>query len=176
MPVTDIVSYLHGTGTSAYGPLTNNAGVYGDAFLATGYSNLELDFGAPATGAAYPWIAEFPSLAEKGYAFPPEVVGQGGVDFGLHFIVGQAFNNLTNISFQGCTSATTGALFSAAPNPIAARTLTLAQLQVVGAHYYIPLQGVSILEFLRWYGLITGTVPTTGTLISWFGPRTGGEQ
>src|SRR6185312_11053578 len=117
MPQTDAVAYLHGSGTSAFGPVTNNGGVYGDAICAAGsqYSNLELDFGAPSSGANYPWLTEFPSLTEKGYTFPPEVVGQGGVQFGIHIIVGQAFNTLTNINFQVCTSSTTGALFNSAP-------------------------------------------------------------
>ena len=178
MPQTDAVAYLHGSGTSAFGPVTNNSGVYGDAFGAAGsqYSNLELDFGAPSSGATYPFLPEFPSLTEKGYTNPPEVIGSGGVQQGLHIVIGQAFNTLTNINFQVCTSSTTNAAFGSAPNPIAARTLTLAQLQVVGAHYFIPVQGSAVLEFLRFYGAVTGSNPTLGTIISWYGPLTGGEQ
>jgi hypothetical protein len=178
MPQTDAVAYLHGSGTSAFGPLTNNAGVYGDPIGAAGsqYSNLELDFGAPASGATNPWLTQFPSLTEKTYTAPPEVIGAGGVQFGIHIVVGQAFNTLTSINFQVCTSATTGALVGSSPNPIAARTLTLAQLQVVGAHYFIPVQGSAVLEFLRFYAAVTGSNPTLGTITSWFGPLTGGEQ
>lgn len=178
MPVTDAVAYLHGSGATAFGPVTNNGGVYGDAFGAAGsqYSNLELDFGAPNSGAAYPYLTQFPSLTEKGYTSPPEVIGDGGVEMGLHIIVGSAFNTLTSINFEVCTSATTNALVTSAPNPIAARTLTLAQLQVAGAHYFIPVSGAAVLEFLRFYGAVTGANPTAGTLVSWFGPKTGGEQ
>jgi len=175
MPVTDALTYLHGSGTSAFGPVTNTAGVYGDALCYAGsqYSNLEIDFGAP-TSSVNP--GSFPSLTEKGYTFPPELPGNGGVEMGLHVIVGSAFNLLTSINFEFCTSLTTGALYTASPNPVAARTLTLAQLAVVGAHYYIPIQLGSLLEFNRFYAALTGTDPTTGTILAWFGPRTGGEQ
>lgn len=180
MPVTDAVLYVHGTGTSPYGPVTNTAGVLGDALCASGsqYSNIELDFGAPNSGATYPWIPGFPSYAEKGYTFPPEVVGDGGVEFGLHIIVESAFNALTSILFEVCTSADTGALYTSAPNPIASRSLTLAQLEVVGAHYFIPVNFASVLEFLNFYAALTssGGDPTTGTIVAWFGPKTGGEQ
>lgn len=150
----------------------------GDPFGTQGsqYSNIELDFGAPNTGAQYPFLPQFPSLTEKGYSFPPEVVGNGGVDWGLHIIINSEFNNLTSINFEVCTSLATAALFNASPNPIAARTLTLAQMQVAEAHYYIPVAGASVLEFLRFYGAVSGTNPTAGTITAWFGPKTGGEQ
>ena len=144
MPVTDAVAYVHGTGTSASGPLTSTAKSFTGSIATTGVltitagaagaellvgdiltganiatttpcvvtsittitaangvgtyvvsapqlstsatilatpaligdlicvgvtsqvSNLELDFGAPNTGASYPWLPQFPSLAEKG--------------------------------------------------------------------------------------------------------------
>lgn len=149
----------------------------GDAIgTASGYSNIEIDFGAPNTGASYPYLAQFPSLTEKTYTFPPEIVGNGGVDQGIHVEITGYVNNLTNINFEAVTAATTAALFNAGNNPIAARTLTLAQLQVVGAHYYIPVPGAAILEFLRVYMVLTGTAATAGTAVIWFGPKTGGEQ
>lgn len=155
MPVTDATLWVHGAPTA------------GAAFGAAGsqYSTTELDFGAG-----------FPSYTEKGYTFPNATPGDGGVEFGLHIVVDAAFNTLTSISFQVCTSATTNALFSASPNPIGARTLTLAQLGVVGAHYFIPFSFGACLEFLRFYGAVTGSNPTTGTIGAWFGPKTGGEQ
>ena len=171
---SDAMQYFHGTGTSAFGPVTNTAGVLGDALCAAGsqYCNLEIDFGPPSTGSTFPYISEFPSLAEKGYTYPPEVVGDGGVPFGVHIVVGSAFNTLTSILFNVVSAATT-----AATTPvIAARSLTLAQLAVVGAHYWIPVPGVSVLEFLRWDAVLTGSYPTTGTIYSWWGTRTGGEQ
>lgn len=176
MPITDVLAYVHGTGTSAYGPPTNTAGVYGDALCAAGsqYSNLELDFGAPLSGSAYPYLPAFPSLTEKGYTSPPEVMGDGGISFGLNITVGQSFNTLTSINFEVCTSATTAALVGSAPNPIAARTLTLAQL-VAGASFFIPVNPVACLEFLRFYASLTGSDPTTGTVLAWFGPKSGGQ-
>jgi hypothetical protein len=176
--LSDAMQYFHGTGTAAFGPVTNTAGVLGDALDYSGsqYCNLEIDFGAPSTGSAFPNISEFPSLTEKSYTYPPEVVGDGGVQFGVHLVIGSAFNTLTSLTFDVCTSATTGALYTSAPNPIASRTLTLAQLAVVGAHYWIPVPGVAVLEFLRWYAAITGSNPTTGTIYSWWGPKCGGEQ
>lgn len=174
MPVTDAVLYVHGTGTSAYGPISLSGTTYGDAFGASGsqYSNLELDFGTPGTGSPL----NFPSYTEKAYTTPPENVGASVVQFGLHIQVMSAFNTLTSINFQVCTSSATAALFNSSPNPIAARTLTLAQLGVLGAHYFIPVNFGSVLEFLRFYGAVTGSNPTTGTIIAWFGPPTGGEQ
>jgi hypothetical protein len=174
MPVTDAVLYVHGTGTSAYGPISLAAGVYGDAICAAGsqYSNLELDFGSGVGGGT----VGFPSYTEKGYTFPPEVVGSTSVQMGLHIQVCQVFNTLTSINFQVCTSSATAALVGSAPNPIAARTLTLAQLAIAGAHYFIPVNFASMLEFNRFYAAITGSNPTTGTIVAWFGPQTGGEQ
>ena len=248
MPVTDALLYLHGSGASAYGPVTSTANVIssgsqagtvltittittgqvqvgqvvgganvlpntvitglgtgsgtagtyvvntsttiapqaltlspnliGDQFGSQGsqYSNIELDFGAPNNASTYPYLPQFPSLGERAYTFPAEVVGNGGVDFGLHILVTGYFNLLTSINFEVCTSSTTGATYNSAGNPIAARTLSLAQLQVVGAHYYIPVQSAAVLEFLRFYGAVTGTNPTAGTIVAWYGPKTGGEQ
>jgi hypothetical protein len=157
---------------------TMSPNTLGDSFGTAGsqYSNLEIDFGAPNSGLTYPYLPAFPSLTEKTYTFPPEVVGQGGTDWGLHLLIEGAFNNLTSINFEVCTSATTAATYNSSGNPIAARTLSLAQLGVAGAHYYIPISGAAVLEFLRFYGAVTGTNPTSGTLAAWFGPRVGGEQ
>jgi hypothetical protein len=186
MPATDSVLYVHGAGSAAaYGPITNSGGTYGDAITyvgtnyvasGSGYSNIELDFGAPSTGSTYPYLAEFPSLYEKVYTFPPEVVGDGGVELGLHIIINSTFNNLTTVNFQVVTSAATAALVTSANDPIAARTLTLAQMQVAGAHYFTPVNFASVLEFLRFYAAPTGGTPTQGTIVAWFGPKTGGEQ
>jgi len=150
----------------------------GDLYCAAGsqYSNLEIDFGAPNSGGSFPWVSSFPSLNEKGYTFPAVPVGQGGVQFGVHIIVTAATNLLTSVNFEVCTSSTTAALVGSSPNPIAARTLTLAQLQVAGAHYFIPVSGWSVLEFLRVYMALTGTDPTIGTLNIYWGPLSGGEQ
>ena len=166
MPVTDALAFVHGTPTVPVAICHS----------ASEYSASELDFGVPATGAATPYLTEFPSATEKGYTFPPEVVGAGGVEWGLHIIVGAAFDTLTDINFQVCTSATTNALYSVAGNVIAARDLSLAQLQVVGAHYFVPVNQAAVKEFLRFYAALTGSAASNGTIAAWFGPRTGGEQ
>lgn len=245
MPVTDAITYLHGSGTSAYGPVTTtpniiatgsqsgtvvtvstitsgyfypgqvitgtgvlpntvitsfgtgtggagtynvsqsatvaslagaSAGItYGDPITAAGYSNLELDFGAPNTGGNYPYLTQFPSYAEKGYANPAQVVGAGTTPVGVHVIVNAPFNLLTNINFQVCTSMATQATYNAAGNPIAARTLSLAQLQNSGNHYFIPVSGAAVLEFLRVYFGVAGTSATAGTITCYWGPVGGGE-
>lgn len=153
---------------------TGYPALVGDALCASGsqYCNLELDFGAPNPGVAYPWLPQFPSLTQKGYTNPAEVNGPGGTDFGVHIIVTSPFNTLTSILFNVVSAATT-----AATTPIiAARSLTLTQLDVLGAHYYIGVPLAQVLEFLRWDAVLTGSNPTLGTIVSYWGPRTGGEQ
>jgi hypothetical protein len=141
-------------------------------------SNLEIDFGAPNLGTAYPWLQAFPSYAEKGYTFPPEVVGDGGVEMGLHIIItgpitpGSGNTGGARVDVQ--SAATT-----AATAVIASRTFTQAQLAVAGAHYFIPVNLVAVLEFLRflWTNLATAaTVNFAGNIVAWFGPKTGGEM
>ncbi len=174
---SDIALYVHGTGSTAFGPLTNSSGVFGDALCRSGsaYSNLELDFGAPGSASTYPYVSNFPSYAEKGYSNPPEVVGTGGVPWGLTIQVMSAFNTLASINFEICTSSSTGATYNGTGNPIASRVLTLAQLEVVGAAYFIPVNPQQVLEFMNFYAALTGSDPTTGTIIAFFGPRQGGE-
>jgi hypothetical protein len=137
-------------------------------------SNLEIDFGAPNSGASIPFIPAFPSLTEKGYSYPPEVVGDGGTPFGVHIVVsGPVYgNSLTSIAFNVETGAAAGAT-----NIIATRSLTIAQLQVAGAHYWIPVPGNAVLEFLRWNAVNTpANNGYVGSIYSWWGPKCGGEQ
>ena len=180
MAMTDATAYVHGTGATAFGAISLAAGVYGDALCRSGaaYSALELDLGAPGSASSWPYVSQFPSLTEKGYPASgysqAESVGNAGVQWGLHIQVMSAFNTLTNIVFYVCSSATTAATYSA--NEIARRTLTLAQLAIVGAHYFIPINSQQVLEFNRFYADDSaGSNPTTGTIIAWFGPRTGDE-
>ncbi len=140
-------------------------------------SNLELDFGAPASGGSYPWLPEFPSLTEKGYTFPPEVVGDGGVEMGVHIIITAGCypgTSTTGARVDVQSGAATGAT-----TVIASRTFTNAQLEVAGAHYFIPVPLVAVLEFLQflWTNLPTASVVNFGgRIVAWFGPKTGGEQ
>jgi hypothetical protein len=159
--MTDAVMWVHGT------PPKTPA-----AFLTAGsaYSASEIDFGAPSTGSSSPYLPQFPSLTEKGYTNPPEVVGQGGFTWGLHLVVGVAFDTLTSVSLEAVSNSTTNAT-----TVIASRVLTLAQLAVAGAHYFVPISGAAILEFLRAHGTLTGSNNVGGTCMMWFGPLTGGE-
>jgi hypothetical protein len=119
-------------------------------------------------------ISAFPSLTEKGYSYPPEVVGDGGIPFGVHIVVsGPVYgNSLTSIAFNVESGSTTNAT-----NIIATRSLTIAQLQVQGAHYWIPVAGNSVLEFLRWNAVNTpANNGYVGSIYSWWGPKCGGEQ
>lgn len=177
MPVTDALAYVHGTGTFAFMPITNSGVAFGDPICQAGsqYSNLELDRGTCA-GLSPANTFQFPSVVEQGYTNPAEVVGDNGSSWGLHIRVMSAFNALTSISFQVCTSATTAALVTASPNPIAARTLTLAQLQDVGALFFIGVNQAAMLRFNRFFASLTGSNPTTGTIIAWFAAKEAGTQ
>ena len=176
--ITDATLFLHGTGTVAFGPISVVNGVYGDSCCSAGsqYSNLEIDFGAPGSAANYPYVSQFPSLTEKGYTNPPEIpVGVGGVPYGLKVQIMSSFSSLTSVVFSVCTSAASQAT-SAAANVIASRTLTLAQMQVLGACYFIPVNPNQMLEFNRFAAQPSGSNASSGSIIAWFGPRTGGEM
>lgn len=148
----------------------------GDTITVDAYSNLELDFGAPNTGSAYPWVVSFPSYAEKGYTFAPEPgIGAGGTEYGVHIEVLSPFVATATINFQVVTSAAIDPVIGTATNIIAQRQFTLAQLQVTGAHYFIPVPQAAVLEFLRVYFDVT-TTATGGTVVVYWGPKTGGEQ
>lgn len=182
MPISDAVMYVHGAGSNYNNSssITNNNNVYGDILIQAGnqYSNMELDFGAPSNGSTFPYIPQFPSLYEKNSTgLPPAIMGAGGVGFGCHIVIGQAFNNNTgNVTFNICSANATNAT-SAGNNTIASRTFTYAQMQAAGAHYYIPVNPASVLEFLRWQATITtGNNALAGTVLSWFGQPSGGEQ
>lgn len=164
MPVTDALNWLHGTAATPSNILTSTT---------SDYSDYELDFGAPLSGAAYPYLPEFPSIAEKGYTFPPEVVGEGGVVMGVHLVIGAAV--VPGSATAGTINVASGAS-SSATAIIASRTLTLAQLAVAGAHYFIPLAGASLLRFLRINLLGVTAAVTSGTGYAWYGPKCGGEQ
>src|SRR5271157_1573761 len=136
-------------------------------------SNLEIDFGAPNTGASYPWLPQFPSLAEKGYTFAPENVGQGGIEMGVHILItGPVYgNSTTGARIDVQTGAATGAT-----TVINSRTFVIAQLQVQGAHYFIPVSLPNLLEFLRFNWVNIGAANGfVGSIVAWFGPRVGGE-
>ena len=177
--ITDATLFLHGTGTSAFGAFSLSGSTYGDALCRAGsqYSNLEIDFGAPGSASSWPYVSQFPSYTEEGYpgsGYSLAETFDTGVPWGLHIQIMSTFNTLTSINFQICTSAATSAVYTGAGNPIASRTLTSTQLQVLGGCYFIPVTLSQVQEFTNFYASLTGGSPTTGTVVSWFGPKSGG--
>jgi hypothetical protein len=164
MPVTDALTALHGTPTTP-----------SDVFTSTtaDYSDYELDFGAANDGSTSPYIPAFPSRTEAAYTFPPEIPGPGGVEFGVHLIIGAA---IVPGSASACTVNVLSDATTAATTIIATRTLTLAQVGVAGAHYFIPVNMAMVARFLRANFIGVTDVVTSGTGFAWFGPKTGGEQ
>jgi hypothetical protein len=165
MPVTDALLALQGTPSTPSNIFTTYAGPQ--------YSDDEIDFGVAADGSTTPYLVEFPSRTEKGYTFPPEQPGNGGVEMGVHVIIGAVLvpGSMTAGSIGVYTSAS-----SSATTSIASRAFTLAQLAVAGAHYFIPVPGMAVLRYLRIGFSPTTAVCTSGTAFCYYGPRAGGEQ
>jgi len=168
MPVTDALLYVHGTGSVVNGPITGKgtATMGDDIFTATNttdVSNIELDLGAL-----------FPSLTERAYSNPAAPLGDGGVEFGLHLVIGApvigASGGMTAGTINILSDATT-----AATTVIASRLLTIAQLGVAGAHFFIPVDRAALKQFLRCNFVATTAAADSGTGVAWFGPRCGGE-
>ena len=178
--ITDAILFVHGTGISAQGAISYNTstGFYGDAICAAAhqYSNITLDFGAPGSAATYPYVAQFPSVTEQAYAAAgysqAETFGSG-INWGLHIQVMSAFNTLVSLGIYVNTGASSDPTYTSTciAGP---RTLTLAQLNVLGACYFIAVDPARVLRYLNFYALLTTTPPTTGTIIAWFGPQCGG--
>ncbi len=162
MPQTDAIS-LHGVPATPSNIFSST----------TQYSDNEIDFGSPNTGATYPYLPQFPSNTEQGYTFPPEVVGDGGVEMGVHLVISAG---VVPGSMVGGTVNVTSAATSSATTVIASRAFTNAQLAIPGAHYFIPVNGAAILEFLRCQFAAGTAGATSGTGWAWYGPKTGGEQ
>ena len=167
MPVTDALLALHGTPTTPSNLFATNTNANATDYV--------LDFGLAATGASYPYLPEFPSIAEKGYSFPPEVVGDGGVEMGVHLIISTAVIGTSGGMTAGTVTVGTGSADSVATT-IATRAFTIAQLGVAGAHYFIPVNMASAVRYLGCFLQATTHAADSGTGYMWFGPKTGGEQ
>ncbi len=174
----DTLFFIHGMGSGGVtGVVTNWAGALGDPVCRSDsqYSNGSWDQGgAIAAASSYPYIQQFPSYIEEGYTFPPEILGQGGIVFGLHIRIMTAFDNFTTILVHCCSGSSANPTYTA--NEIVARNFTLAQWQAAAAHYFIPLNLSQVLEYNQAYFDLTGSAPTTGTIIAYYGPLEGGEQ
>lgn len=165
MPISDALLWLHGT------PPATPSNVF--TSTTSDYSDSEIDFGASADGSAFPFIPQFPSRTEQGYTFPPETMGAGGVEMGIHVVISAAVvpGSMTSANITVTSAATTNAT-----TVIASRTFTNGQVGVAGAHYYIPVPLSAVNRFLRCNFLGVGAACTSGTAFAWFGPRAGGEQ
>lgn len=164
MPVTDALAWLHGTPATPSNVFTSTT---------ADYSDYEIDFGPTVAGTSSPYLPQFPSRTEAAYTFPPEVPGPGGIEMGVHVIIGAAIvaGSATAATVDVLSAATT-----AATAVIATRTFTLAQVETAGIHLYIPVNLAQVLEFLRLNFKGVTAVVTSGTAVAWFGPKTGGEQ
>ena len=89
-------------------------------------------------------------------------------DFGMHVII-------TTIFTASWTSALIWIVTGASTSPttlLSGRFFTLAQLAVLGAHYYIPC-APGLLQYASMYWDTTGT-PGGGAITAYFGPDTDG--
>ena len=163
MPQRDYIYNLHGSGTTASNIFQT----------AAGYSDYEIDFGTPVTGTASPYITVFPSSTEKGYTLPAEAVGNGGVEFGVHLVIGTA---VSGGSITTGTVNVTSSAASASTAVIASRVLSNAQLGQAGGHYFVSVPQMAVLEFLRCEFVPTTGNAGAGTGFAWYGPKTGGES
>ena len=147
--------------------------IAGSISATSAYSNLEIDFGAPSLGVSYPWLPAFPSITEKGYTFPPEVVGAGGIQLGVYIVPTAPFygNSTATVVVDVCSDSTT-----AATSIIATRTFTVAQLRVQGVRYFIPVNPMQVKEFLRLNWTNNTGYTYVGNIIAYFGPVSGGVQ
>ena len=180
--ITDAMLYVHGTGIVAQGAISYVAatGVWGDAicYAASQYSNITLDFGAVGIATSWPYVSQFPSRTEEAYPAAGYSIAEmiaTGVPWGLHVQIMSAFNTMTSISFEVCSTASTTVDPVIATDIIAGpRVLTLAQMQVLGACYFIAVDVERVLRKLNFYATLVSTQPTTGTICAWFGPKFGG--
>lgn len=185
LPMTDAVLFVHGTGANANNSLNNNNGVWGDPLCSNGssnnqYSNLELDLGSGAGGGP----VGFPSYTEKGMGgnstnvqLPASVVGPGGAQFGLHIVLGQAYNNSCGNLTITALSSSTNNVTPSGNNNVASRTIPYADL-ITGTHFFIPINTWAVKEFNRFLASTSdaNNNATSGTVMAWYGPPTGGEM
>lgn len=178
--ITDALLFVHGTGISGQGAISYNSstGIYGDTLgaAASQYSNITLDFGAPGSASSYPYVAQFPSIIEAGYpasGYPQAETFASGVPWGLHLQIMSAFTApLTSMVIYLCSGSSSDPTYTS--NSIVTRTLTVAQMAVLGATYFIYFPLESLNRYLNFYAAESGGVASLGTCIAWFGPKCGG--
>lgn len=170
----DAVPTLHGAGGSVFGPLSYSGGYWGDVLVAANYSNAVLDLGDPGSASVFPWMLMFPARTEAAYTFPPEQLGQGGVEIGMHIKVTRTYlTTMTYCTFYLCSGSSATPTYSS--NSIASRYFVIAQL-VAGMHFFIPLPLAAFYaqRYHRAYFAPDGSA-SYGMCIIYIGPREGGE-
>jgi hypothetical protein len=95
-------------------------------------------------------------------------LNKGDGSFGLHFVVTEAFDTLTNLIVHICAGAATSPT-----TQIMSRNIPLASL-TLGAHFFIPAPP-SLARYARAYFEVDGGNPTDGEATAYFGPKSGGE-
>jgi hypothetical protein len=96
-------------------------------------------------------------------------LNKGHGSFGLHFVVTEAFNNLTSLIVHIVAGAATAPTTS-----IISRTIAVAGL-TLGKHYFIPAPPTLARYARAYFELSGGSNPTAGEATAYFGPKTGGE-
>jgi hypothetical protein len=161
MPMSDYLAWIHGKADRSTGTLVPVRFVT----AGTTYSEDQLDFGTIATG-------------NEGIANLLGMFSNGAIRTGLHVVVTEAYNGpMTSATIFINTSATNALITGTV---LTERVFTVAQLAVLGAHYFIPLppggaaSAPNILEFLAAGITVAGGTPTTGSVDMWFGPDADG--
>jgi hypothetical protein len=96
-------------------------------------------------------------------------VGKGG-KFGFHVVVTQAYTDLAS-------GMIIWILHGAATSPdtkLIGRFLSVTQLAVLGAHYFIPAPPGTLLQFARLKHAPANENATLGKITTWFGPDSDG--
>jgi hypothetical protein len=166
MGMSDYLGWIHGKADRSSGSLVPV--VFGTSGAL--YSEDQLDFGAAVSGAPAEIAALFPSIAN------------GAIRVGLHIVITQAYtigSGCTGGDIWIVTSATQAN--TATPTFVTGRRFTLAQLAVLGNHFFIPLPPMgktsdpTLLEFVAaYFSTLGGYAPAAGGCEMWFGPGADG--
>ncbi len=108
------------------------------------------------------------STNEVDFGRPDPDLNKGHGSFGLHFIVTEAFNTLSNLIVHIVADTATAPTTSVISRKIALAGLTL------GKHYFIPAPP-TLARYARAYFEVDGSNPSQGEATAYFGPKTGGE-
>ena len=175
MGMSDILGWVHGAADRSTGTLVPV--VFGTSGYT--YSEDQLDMGT-MTAPSTPALAVSGAPAGIPALFPS--ISNSANRIGLHVVITQAYtvgSGCTGGDIWITTSATQAN--TATPTLVACRRFTLAQLAILGAHYFIPMPPMgnsavqTYLRFLAaYFGTIGGYAPAAGGAELWFGPDADG--